>query len=186
MPYPDENHQAPQPTEELSETEKHWNQNALGITTISTAVVGTALIVSDIPELSPDNWNAADLMTTLFLGLAVGLYMMSIQFLGQTMFPNRNLSKTARTARRRDRANITLSILYAISATAAVVIFITAASPLITKAEQSQEPAKTQQQTQETETDPATPIPEEPKPPAPDETIPPNKPPTDAVEPQGD
>ena len=131
MPYPDDGPQSgstAQQEEDLSNTEKHWNQISLGITTIATALLGATLLIAGFTEQNGNDRGTAENARALFTLVAAGIYLILLQNLGKVIFPNPLQSRGARKAHRRRWAATTFSTFTALAATTALIVLITALS----------------------------------------------------------
>ena len=93
MPYPDDGdpvEPAPPGDEELSETERHWNQLAVGVVTVATAVMAAVLLIAGLDSDSQDKWNDWDTAGALFAGFAFFLYLAMAVFMTRVLFPPGN------------------------------------------------------------------------------------------------
>ena len=72
------------------EREEHWNTICLGIVTVATAAVGTAVFASGLANIELSNSDrtqlAPDLVKAIFAGIAILLYLLLSTLSGATMF----------------------------------------------------------------------------------------------------
>lgn len=90
MPYPDGDYGMGIPAqqeEELSGTEKHWNQVCLGIATIATALLGATLLIAGFTEQDRGDHGQSEVLKALFTLLAAALYLNHAPKLGQGHLP---------------------------------------------------------------------------------------------------
>ena len=124
MPYPDdtgpmESGQARD--EELSETERHWNQLAVGITTIATAVVAAVLLTAGLDSDNQGKWDGWDISGALLAGFATIFYLAILVSMSRVLFPPRT-TRDRRADNRRRQAFTLLLVFGALAITAAMVI----------------------------------------------------------------
>ena len=133
MPYPDDTDAEGPPQlgeEELSETERHWNQLAVGIATIATAVIAAVLLITGLDSDSEDKWNDWDIAGAIFAGFAFFLYITIAVFITKVLFPPGNTRVLKLKNQRRQISNL-VSAFGALVLAAGLVIFTAIIPPTI-------------------------------------------------------
>ena len=125
MPHPDNAGpmESPPPIEEeLSATERHWNQLAVGVVTVATAVMAAVLFIAGLDSGRQDKWNDWDTAGALFAGFAFFLYLATAVFMTRVLFPPGN-TRALRLKNKRGQISNLLSTFSALVITAGMVIF---------------------------------------------------------------
>ena len=133
LPYPDdagppELEQAGD--EELSDTERHWNQLAVGITTVAAAVIAAVLFAAGLDSDGQGKWNIWDIAGAFFTGIATFLYLAVLVSMSRVLFPP-GYGGVRRIENRRKQMFVFLSVFGALAIAAAIVIMTSIIPPVI-------------------------------------------------------
>ena len=116
--------------EELSETERHWSQLAVGITTIATAVVAAVLLTAGLDSDNQGKWDGWDMSGALLAGLATVFYIAILILMSRVLFAP-GTTRDRRVENRRCQTFTLLSVFGALAITAATVIGTSIIPPTI-------------------------------------------------------
>ena len=116
--------------EELSETERHWNQLAVGITTVATAVIAAVLLTAGLDSGNQGKWDGWDISGALLDSFATFLYLAILFSMSRVLFPL-GTTRDSRVENRRGRTFNLLLVFGALAITAATVIGTSIIPPTI-------------------------------------------------------
>ena len=132
MPYPDESSPAgtpPSPEEELSGTEKHWNQIILAMLAIGTTVLGVTLAVAGIPREDQGSSPGLELAQLMFAGIALGTYWLMFLNIVTALSQSRTCDSASRLTQKRVAANGVIATFGSLLMASTLVIVMEIAAP---------------------------------------------------------
>ena len=114
---------------ERSETERHWDQLALGYITIATALIGAVILISGLGAARPDPLTFAAVVKTTLATLLVAVYGGLFAQAGLTIFTTKVEDPQERIRNKEANATSTFSILGGLIAGLGLIILVTAIIP---------------------------------------------------------